>query len=331
LSYSAAQNVRYHYRLLGFQNSWSEPTALREVTFNNLPPGDYTFEIYADAGTDNSRSETLTCAFSITPALWQRAWFPYALILLAVVVSFLISTYYLKRKNRALFERLNTERELNDLRIRSIRLRAIPHFNANVLVALEYYISNHSKETALKVLNTYSKFMYQTLSEVDKAARPLEEELEYVKMYLELEKLRYVNKFDYEFDVAPGVSTDVLLPNMLLHTYCENAVKHGLSPLMQRGGNRVKISVLPADDGNGGNMVSVSVEDNGVGRAFAATNRNVHSTKQGLDILSRQLEIYNRHNRRPIVQRVEDLYDAAHAPAGTRFTVLVPRDYIYSL
>ncbi|MDR1738097.1 MAG: hypothetical protein LBR66_04660, partial [Candidatus Symbiothrix sp.] len=59
LHFSAAENVRYHYRLIGFQNSWSEPTKQREVTFNNLPPGDYTFEIYADAGTDDSRSETV--------------------------------------------------------------------------------------------------------------------------------------------------------------------------------------------------------------------------------------------------------------------------------
>ncbi|MDR1380995.1 MAG: hypothetical protein LBJ47_05890, partial [Tannerella sp.] len=58
LSYTSAQNIRYRYRLLGFQDEWSEPVKQREVTFNNLPPGDYTFEIYADAGTDESRSET---------------------------------------------------------------------------------------------------------------------------------------------------------------------------------------------------------------------------------------------------------------------------------
>ncbi|MDR2979607.1 MAG: hypothetical protein LBV02_04100, partial [Bacteroidales bacterium] len=76
LCFSNPDNVRYHYRLLGFQNEWSEPTKNREITFNNLPPGDYTFEIYADAGTDESRSEMRSFKFSIKPAFWQTAWFP---------------------------------------------------------------------------------------------------------------------------------------------------------------------------------------------------------------------------------------------------------------
>jgi LytS/YehU family sensor histidine kinase len=321
LSYSAAQNVRYHYRLLGFQNSWSEPTALREVTFNNLPPGDYTFEIYADAGTDNSRSDTLTCAFSITPALWQRAWFPYALILLAVVVSFLISTYYLKRKNRAIFERLNTERELNDLRIRGIRLKAIPHFNANVLSAIEYYIMNHSREDALRLLGIYSDYTFQTLREVDKASRSLNEELEYVRMYLELEKLRFVDKFDFRFDIQPDVDKNVQLPNMLLHTYCENAVKHGFSTVKEGG-----LIIIRASQQ--GSIVAISVEDNGVGRNAASRNSSVPSSKQGLTILNRQIEIYNRFNTEKITQHVEDLYNNA-SPTGTRFSIEVPFLYRY--
>ena len=157
---------------------------------------------------------------------------------------------------------------------------------------------------------------------MDKAARPLEEELAYVKMYLDLEKIRFLNKFDFNIKVDDGVDTHVQLPNMILHTYCENAVKHGLMPL--KSGGKLAIQISQHD-----RVVCVRVEDNGVGRNYAAQNPHLHSTKQGLSILNRQIEIYNRFNREKINQRIEDLISNTGQPAGTRFTVEVPVDFAY--
>ena len=321
LNFSAADNVRYHYRLLGFQNNWSEPTKQREITFNNLPPGDYTFEIYADAGTDESRCETQSFAFSITPAFWQTTWFMIACIAFLMLGSAGIALVIQIRKNRALLEKLRTEKELNELRISSIRLKAIPHFNANVLAAIEYYISNRTKEEAIRILGIYSDFTYKTLSDVDKAARPLSEELAYVKMYLDLEKIRFIEKFDFSIKVDDDVDKSVQLPNMILHTYCENAVKHGLMPLQSGGLLSIHVS-------QHNQIVCVSVEDNGVGRAQAANNQNIRSSKQGLSILNRQIEIYNRFNRDKINQQVEDLQQDGK-PSGTLFTVEIPLEFTY--
>ncbi|WP_291528501.1 sensor histidine kinase, partial [Bacteroides sp. UBA939] len=316
LSYSQAQNVRYHYRLLGFQNEWSQPSADREVTFNNLRPGSYTFEIYADAGTNELRGETRSFSFSILPAFWQTTWFLVACIVFLIMASAGVALYIQRRKNKILLERLRAEKELNELRISSIRLKAIPHFNANVLAAIEYYITNRTREEAMHVLGIYSDFTYMTLNEVDKAARPLDEELAYVKMYLDLEKVRFLDKFDFAIEVEEDVDKSVKLPNMILHTYCENAVKHGLMPLKSDG--RLTIHVSQHEQ-----TVCVSVEDNGVGRTYAARHPQLHSTKQGLSILNRQIEIYNRFNQWKISQQIEDL------ASGTRFTVEIPLAYTY--
>ncbi|MDR1632745.1 MAG: histidine kinase [Dysgonamonadaceae bacterium] len=322
LLYSATQNIRYRYRLIGFQNEWSEPTKNREVIFNNLPPGDYIFEIYADAGADESRSETQSVTFSIQPAFWQTAWFFMASIAFLILASVGVTLHIQRRKNKALLDKLRIEKELNELRISSIRLKAIPHFNANVLAAIEYYIANRTKDEAMRILGIYSNFTLKTLSEVDKAARPLSEELAYVKMYLDLEKIRFMEKFDFRIDVEDEVDNNVQLPNMILHTYCENAVKHGLIPL--KSGGLLTIHVSQRD-----RTVYVSVEDNGVGRACAAQNPNRQSTKQGLAILNRQIEIYNSFNREKISQQVEDLLKDGK-PEGTRFTIEVPADFVYT-
>jgi LytS/YehU family sensor histidine kinase len=108
---------------------------------------------------------------------------------------------------------------------------------------------------------------------------------------------------------------------MILHTYCENAVKHGLMPL--KSGGILTINVSQRND-----KVCVSVEDNGVGRIHAAQNPHLHSTKQGLSILNRQIEIYNSFNQEKIVQGIIDLSNEG-VSCGTRFVVEVPLGFMY--
>ncbi len=321
LCYSATGNLRYQYRLVGFQDEWSPPMPEKEVTFNNLPPGHYEFQLKANTGTNDTETAVISQYFTIRPAFWQTWWFVAVVILLLMLASTGIALYIQRRKNDRLIERLETEKQLNELRVKSIRLRSIPHFNANVLAAIEYYVMNLSKDDANRLLNIYSEFTSQTLREVDKASRSLHDELDYVQLYLKLEKLRFMEKFNYEVDIDPEVKQDVQLPNMILHTYCENAVKHGFSG--RTSGCRLKISARQKAD-----VVEVCVEDNGVGRAAAAQNKNIRSTKQGLDILSRQIEIYNRFNKMKIVQTVTDLYDG-DTPCGTRFMIEVPYGFVY--
>ena len=236
--------------------------------------------------------------------------------LLLVVGGAAAAVVVLRRRNRAMLEKQRAEKELNELRISAIRLRAIPHFNANVLAAIEYYIANRSKEEAMHILGIYSEFTLKTLGEVDRASRSLADELAYVKMYLDLEKIRFMEKFDYRIEIDPGVDRGVHLPNMILHTWCENAVKHGIMPMHEGG-----IITIRATQRDG--TVKVSVEDNGVGRARAAANTHLHSSKQGLSILERQIDIYNHFSDSKIYHRVDDL------TPGTRFSVEVPTGFTY--
>ena len=322
LCYSAAGNLRYQYRLIGFQDEWSKPAPEREITFNNLPPGEYEFQIKANAGNDDTETEIISKHFSIHPAFWQTTLFWVVCAALLMLSGAGIMLYFQRKKNKKLIERLEAEKQLNELKISSIRLKAIPHFNANVMAAIEYYIMNKSKEDAMSILGVYSRFMFETLQDVDKASRSLSEELAYVKMYLDLEKLRFIDKFDYEMEVSDNINTDKFqLPNMILHTWAENAIKHGLSS--KTSGGRLIIKAVQSGD-----IINVSVEDNGVGREAAANNPHTRSSKKGLYILSQQIAIYNRLNRVKINQEIEDLF-ADGQPCGTRFSLEVPSSFIY--
>jgi sensor histidine kinase YesM len=182
---------------------------------------------------------------------------------------------------------------------------------------------NNSAEEASYYLKLYSDFTNRTLSDIERPARTVAEEVDYVRGYLELEKLRYGEQLEYDVNVARDVDREALLPTMLLHTYCENAVKHGISA--KNGTGHIHVNVSRETRG-GVDGILVSVADDGVGRIRAAMSGG-HSTKQGLSILQQQIELYNRSNRHHIVQQVIDLADAEGHPAGTRFETWVPEGF----
>lgn len=319
ISHSATDNVRYRYRLKGFQEQWSQSQTGREVQFSNLPPGRYRLEVSALLG--NISSDTIGVDILLKPAFWQHTWFWLAVALgLAGGIWTLAYTYY-KRRDRRKMDGLQREIKLNNLLVKSIRLKSIPHFNANVLASIEYFILSHSVEEANKYLSLYSRFTNSTLLDVDKPSRSLDKELEYVRLYLSLEQMRYGDSLSYRISVAPEVDTATQVPNMILHTYCENAVKHGLRN--KAGNGRIDIEVTARPGG-----INIAVTDDGVGREAAATF-STSSTKQGLSIMEQQIELYNQRNDRHIVQTVTDLKTPEGRACGTHFELFVPSHYNY--
>lgn len=323
LSFSATQNVRYQYRLLGFQDGWTEDQSSREAVFNNLPPGRYEFQLKANSGVPGTETPVVSQVFTILPAFWQTWWF-YAgcFVLLVMAVGYLVYRYVTK-KNVEKIKSLERQKQLTSLQIQSIRLRSIPHFNANVLAGIEYYIMNFSKEEANHYLAMYSSFTNLTLRDVDRPARSLAQEIRYTELYLGLEKMRFGKRFDFSIDVAPNVDTEIMLPNMILHTHCENALKHGLRA--KKGTGHLHIEVSPLLE----NEVLVVVEDDGIGRE-EAKRQKTEGTGQGLYILSQQIELYNQSNPAKIEQRFVDLKDEHLHAIGTRVEIMVPKGFQYN-
>ncbi len=319
ISHSATGNMRYRYRLQGFQEQWSQPQTAREVQFNNLPPGRYRLEISALLG--NISSDTVAVDILLLPAFWQRGWFWLAAALALGGSIWTLAYAYYRRRNRRKMEELQREIKLNNLLVKSIRLKSIPHFNANVLAGIEYFIQTHSVTKANHYLSLYSRFSNSTLLDVDKPSRAIGDEIQYISLYLSLEQLRYGDSLSYDIRVAPDVDTGIQVPNMILHTYCENAVKHGLRNKQGNGHIEIEVTTRP-----GG--INIAVTDDGVGREAAAA-LSASSTKQGLSIMEQLFELYNQRNDRHIVQTVTDLRTPDGRACGTRFELYVPDRYNY--
>ena len=275
---------------------------------------------------DNLLSDNQSQTVVEAPLPFWKCWWVWiiALVLLAAIVWQLARWFHL-RKTRKQMLALEREKSQKDLQLQAVRLKSIPHFHSNVLAGIEYFILNKSADEASHYLKLYSDFTNHTLSEIDKPSRSIAEEVDYVRNYLELEKLRFGERLQYRISVAPDVKREQQIPNMLLHTYCQNAVKHGISSKAGTGEITVEVVNKTLD---GVCYVLLSVSDNGVGRSEAARSGG-YSTRQGLKILGQQIKFYNQTNRHHIIQSVTDLKDNRGMASGTRFEIWIPADYKY--
>ena len=260
----------------------------------------------------------------ITPPLrwWQHWWAWLAAALLVAALLWAVAYRVAQRRHRRLLQRIEREKKQKELQLQTIRLKSIPHFHANVLASIEYFVMNSSSDEAARYLKIYSDFTNQTLADISLPARTLREEIDYVRSYLQLEQLRYGERLNFDIVTHGDVDMLIRVPTMMLHTYCENAVKHGISN-KPTGGN-VTVTVRGVTQ-----AVEITVTDNGVGRAQAARLSTNQSTKQGLTILGEQIRLYNLHNRHHITQDVSDLFDADGKPAGTSYKIVIPTDYTF--
>jgi hypothetical protein len=313
--------VVYQYRLKGMSNDWSKPTRVTEQSFTNLNPGNYQIEIRSSLDGEHWTQIVNSRKIRIKWAWWQN-WWAYAIgiILFGTLIAHL-AIYIVKRRQKKMIRKLEEHKRLNELRLQSVRSKNIPHFSGNALANIEHFIFNADLRRANKFLSKYSRLMNITLRDADKASRSIEQELEYVKLYLELEKMRFEEKLEYFIDVADDVNQEKELPNMLMQTWVENSIKHGFR--QKEGVGRIHVKITKRDS----NGISVCVQDNGIGR-LRAKELGTSGTGQGLKILSEQIAIYNQINRSKIEVNTSDIH-LNGVVQGTKFEMIIPMEYSF--
>jgi two-component sensor histidine kinase len=223
-----------------------------------------------------------------------------------------------------LIKRLNTfqvvEKESIKQRLISLQLQGIkaqldPHFTFNTLNSIASLIYLEDRQAAYDYLNKFTQLLRVMLNDAEKLYRSLGEEVDFVTTYLELEKLRFGDKFSYIIETGDGVSQKELVPKLVLQTFAENAIKHGIMPCPEEC--LLKITIFREND-----YLKLTIEDNGIGREKAAGLSS--STGKGLKLTGEFYDILNQINKRPILHKISDLYTTDGNPSGTIVEVWVP-------
>lgn len=201
------------------------------------------------------------------------------------------------------------ESELARLRMQTLKSKAIPHFTGNVLNTIIFMIGKGESAEARQYLSLFSRFVNQTLFDADRHVRTLKEEIGYTLYYLKLEELRFRDKLFFEVAPIPPDFTDQLIPSMLVHTLCENAIKHGILPKEDSG-------KLLVNFGHSHETFTITIADDGIGRE-ESERLGTTGTGQGLTIAQQQIELINQLYGYHYELSVTDLKTEEGQAAGT--------------
>lgn len=210
------------------------------------------------------------------------------------------------------------------LQLKALRAQMNPHFMFNALNGIQQAISAHRMDDALSYLSRFAKLMRKSLDYSDLEQVTLEEELAFLKEYLDLNKvLRFNNAFTFEVFLDEDVEEDLIcVPTMILQPYVENALEHGL-----RGLTNGRIELHFNMDGD--DRMRIHILDNGIGltkakeRKMKMADLQIHQSK-GTSITEERLNLLSKTDQPAKVQIVERLDPITNAVQGTSVWIDLP-------
>jgi putative methionine-R-sulfoxide reductase with GAF domain len=216
-------------------------------------------------------------------------------------------------------EMARLQRDVATLQLTATRAQMNPHFIFNALNSVQQYILQGNTDEANKYLSRFSKLQREILNHCDKSFISLQKEIEMLRIYLQLEQLRFNGSFDFEITSDNGLdSEEIKIPPMILQPFVENAIWHGLMP--KSGPRHVSIGFhLEEED----DLLYCSICDNGIGRRASESNkinssRDKDYVSKGLSLVYRRLELLQEQMGRSFTTRITDLVDDTGNATGTR-------------
>lgn len=242
----------------------------------------------------------------------------FVVVFVIVILYLIFNRYQLKQKHyRAELERKNIEIEQ-----RLLRTQMNPHFIFNSLNSINSFITENEPDSAQLYLSKFASLMRYILDNSRKSFVPVEDEQNTLKLNLELEQLRFNNKFDFRIEVAEDIDPEfTLIPPMLIQPFIENSILHGVSNL--EGNGMITVSMKKV---NG--IMECIVEDNGIGREKAMEikkqkGRPGHKSL-GMQVTRERLDLLKEKSKKDVYVKISDLEKSPGVSAGTRVELHIP-------
>ncbi len=317
--------ISYKTMLKNFDSEWSKPSKRTNARYTNLDPGHYEFQVLACNKYGECSPEPASFAFDIEKPITGTWWFR----ILATAIGFLLATLLYRMRIQRLLkkqqEQARIEKKISQLRLEALRAQMNPHFIFNSLNSIQRYVLANDTDMAARYLGLFSKLIRSILDSSFSTVVSLHQEVETMEIYLKLEAFRFIDKFDYRFEIDPGVDTySTKVPPLVFQPYLENAIWHGLMPKEERG--KVIVRIKQKED-----VLYCVIEDNGIGRKQSEQSKTKDQKRyqsRGMSMTRKRLEIMSELSAfTGITVRIVDLYDDQQQANGTRVELQLPVTY----
>jgi hypothetical protein len=314
---------RFRYFLEGLDISWSDFSDARHTTYPHLPPGKYTFRVEGKNLNTGLFYSPLEIEIFIRVPFWRSWWFIGLMIIFILFAIVLYFKYSIDKTKKEEQKKAEISKQLAELEMKALLAQMNPHFTFNAINSIQNYILDNEVDKALSYLSDFSKIIRQTLENATKEFISLDEEIDYIERYLNLEQMRFDKQFVYEIKVNSEIDRETtLIPPMIIQPYAENAIKHGLRHKKGKGKLIIEFGM---DEPN---ILSCFIEDNGVGRKTSEKiNKTIRKNHNGAGMaitknrIQKLKEVYKSDQYNV---HVSDLLTSDKRAKGTRVEIHLP-------
>lgn len=321
LSYKNAGNTEYKYKVEGIDSNWIY-TRYTTVSYHTIPPGAYRFLVVAKNNDGYWSSTPAMVSFKILPPWWKTWLFiSFVTIVTVLLIGFLFKYRLSVIKQRERLKAIQQEK-ISSAELKALRSQMNPHFIFNAINSVQYFITNNDPASSQKYLSKFAKLIRYVVDNSKPSTIPLSKELDALNLYLDLESLRFENKFEYKVEIDVSIDiNNIKIPSMLIQPYVENAIWHGLMHKTTTGS--IKINIKQGD-----NVLICIVEDNGIGRKRAQQilreKNNEFHRSVGMSLTQERLDVISQQSNTKLIVAITDLQDTKGNGIGTRVELNLP-------
>ncbi len=316
INFNRNSTITYEYKIVGIHETWVS-TKLKHFEFTSLQPGEYTFMFRAKR-TSGYWSNYASFDFEIITPLREKPIFiiGYLILIIVLILGLILLFYKMNLKKK--FQKVEQNYKIKSLEQQALQAMMNPHFIFNVLNSIQYYLSSDNADEAQINLTKFAKLIRKNLEINQEKFISISEEIEYLRLYLSLEELRFDESFEYAISVDSALNPEEInIPTMLIQPFIENSIWHGIMP--QGGSGSVSIEFSKKND-----SLYIYVIDNGVG--YNPNNLQKLSTHKSIGIkmtrerLSLMQSIYDEE----FYFEIEPVKNTDSSLSGTKVTLKLP-------
>lgn len=325
VSLSNPEMVYYSYRLVGFDDKWSPEIKSSEISYSNLPAGDYIVCVKV-RNKYGLHSPILRVPFTISPPYYQTWWF----IGLCVILTSLLILGAFTIRIRQIHRRQETERlvyasKLQSLEQQSLNASMNRHFIFNALNSIQYFINTKDRLSANRYLSQFAMLIRKNLDSSNASSNvvSLAEEIERLKLYLSLEAMRFPDRFSYNIEIDEAIHAESTgVPPMMFQPFIENSIIHGILPQNPsiRGEINFVAKLLSEE------LIEFIISDNGVGYSNSIRKKQLTGDhqSQGTLITSSRIELLRKISGKDFsLVGPEDRLNSTKESIGTTVKIII--------
>ncbi len=283
-----------------------------------LNSGEHTLQVRAVDVSGNVSTQILTLTFKVATPFWKNVWFWAAMaIIFQAAIFFIVNKRQKRRKELKLAQKLAAV-QTAALEQQAFTSLMNPHFIFNALNSIQHYINVQDRQNANRYLSDFASLIRKNFEASHDSFIPLEEEVENIKLYLNLEQMRFTDHFSYKVIIDKDLEIEEwMIPTMILQPLLENALLHGIMPSKIAGKVSIHFKLQQQD-------LLIVITDNGIGLVNSNVLKvdTVHKSR-GMELIKKRIKALNSFDSQPITIFMEPAFKNKNNP-GNKISFLIP-------